>query len=464
MYMFFWFFKQLYYCLRRIFKSGILFLIVFFIAFLFIFVKPSFAFSQEDLTYSGFSSSQMNDIYNFIEENKGNYDSVICAYSCNPNTGNEALNFVFYNYSVNGKLYKTLNNYSANQYNIYSQYSSTNSVMSLATHLDMTPYSTTPNYTNNVYRAITNIRTGSVSDYVANYNLPCAFATNRDIYTDNSFSSLWFRASNESLASLNPTIVNTTSSIENWSFDNLTINCGQINPNSTFYLHCDYEGYTFSYDNLEQYKTINNGVAYLYIPKSLLNQSIVLRNGFNFSFGLQARQPNMQVLYYELGSYTMNLTTEEQQQINEDSDKQVLSDISNNQKETTQAVENLENTITNTNIDDSSVNLPTDNTNDITQDGLNNIFTSIYNAFCVGEPQNIVFPIPFTNKNITLQPNYIRQMLTDSGANWVITIIEAFWWYLISRFIIKDVSKKITKIKSGNVENIENSNIKEEML
>lgn len=43
MYMFFWFFKQLYYCLRRIFKSGILLLIVFFIAFLFIFVKPTFA-------------------------------------------------------------------------------------------------------------------------------------------------------------------------------------------------------------------------------------------------------------------------------------------------------------------------------------------------------------------------------------------------------------------------------------
>lgn len=86
MYMFFWFFKQLYYCLSRIFKSGILLLIVFFIAFLFIFVKPSFAFSIEDLSYSGFSSSQINDIYEFIEEHKGNYDSVLCAYSCNPNT------------------------------------------------------------------------------------------------------------------------------------------------------------------------------------------------------------------------------------------------------------------------------------------------------------------------------------------------------------------------------------------
>ena len=55
-------------------------------------------------------------------------------------------------------------------------------------------------------------------------------------------------------------------------------------------------------------------------------------------------------------------------------------------------------------------------------------------------------------------------MLANSGANWVITIIEAFWWYLISRFIIKDVANKISKMKSGNIEDIENSNIKEDML
>ena len=55
-------------------------------------------------------------------------------------------------------------------------------------------------------------------------------------------------------------------------------------------------------------------------------------------------------------------------------------------------------------------------------------------------------------------------MLNSSNANWVINFIEVFWWYIISRFIIKDISKKITKIKSGNIENIENNNIKEDML
>lgn len=379
--------------------------------------------------------------------------------------GNEMLNFVFYNYGVNGKLYKTKNNYSANQYNIYSQFSISDSVKyGISTHLDMTPFNLTPSYSDNVYRAITNIRTGPVSDYIANYNLPCAFASNRDIYTDNTFTNLWFRASNESLVNANPTIVNTTNSIENWSFDNLVINCGQIDPDSNFYLHCDYEGYTFSYDNTNEYKTINNGVAYLYIPKSLLNESIVLRNGFNFSFALQANKPNMEVLYYELGSYTMNLTTEEQEQINEDSNKQVLSDISNNQKETTQAIENLENTITNTNVNFNDIDLPTDDSEDITSNGVNNIFSSFYNAFCSGEPQNIVFPIPYTNKSITIEPNYLRDMLSNNGASWVISFIEAFWWYIISRYIIKDILDKINKIKSGNIEKIENSNIKGDML
>lgn len=52
MYMFFWFFKQLYYCLRRIFKSGILLLLLFFVAFLLIFVKPSFAFDFQPFDIS----------------------------------------------------------------------------------------------------------------------------------------------------------------------------------------------------------------------------------------------------------------------------------------------------------------------------------------------------------------------------------------------------------------------------
>lgn len=130
----------------------------------------------------------------------------------------------------------------------------------------------------------------------------------------------------------------------------------------------------------------------------------------------------------------------------------------------TQSIDNINNSITDSTVDNSSIDLPTDNTVDPTQSGVDNIFQTIYNSFTSGTAQDIVFPIPFTNKSITLQANYIYNMLQSNGASWIITIIQAFWWYLISRFIITDIMKKIRKIKQGNFDNIQNSNIKEDML
>lgn len=144
--------------------------------------------------------------------------------------------------------------------------------------------------------------------------------------------------------------------------------------------------------------------------------------------------------------------------------KQAIQETTQAVNEATNAINNLNDTIKDDNVEFNESYLPTDTTNDITAEGINGIFTSIYNAFCTGQAKDIVFPIPFTNKNITLSANYVRQMLTSSGASWVITIIEAFWWYIISRFIIKDIANKVTKIKSGNIEDIENTNIKEDML
>lgn len=130
----------------------------------------------------------------------------------------------------------------------------------------------------------------------------------------------------------------------------------------------------------------------------------------------------------------------------------------------TQSIDNINNSITNSTVDNSSIDLPTDNTQDPTQSGVDNIFQTIYNSFTSGTAQDIVFPIPFTDKSIILQANYIYNMLQNNNATWIITIIQAFWWYLISRFIITDIMKKIRKIKQGNFDNIQNSNIKEDML
>lgn len=151
----------------------------------------------------------------------------------------------------------------------------------------------------------------------------------------------------------------------------------------------------------------------------------------------------------------------------EDNHKEQLNAI-NNQTQAienqTQSIDNINNSITNSTVDSSSIDLPTDNTNDPTQSGVDNIFQTIYNTFTSGNAQDVVFPIPFTNRNITLQANYIYDVLQNNGASWIVTIIQSFYWYIISRFIIVDIMKKIRKIKQGDFENIQNSNIKEDML
>lgn len=155
----------------------------------------------------------------------------------------------------------------------------------------------------------------------------------------------------------------------------------------------------------------------------------------------------------QLNQQTATSTDEDNQQ------KQI--DAINNQ---TQSIDNINNSITDSNVDNSSINLPTDNTNDPTQSGVDNIFQIIYNSFTSGTPQDIVFPIPNTNKNITLSANYVADSLRNNDASWVIDIIQAFYWYIISRYIIVDIMQKVRKIKQGNLENIENTNIKEDML
>lgn len=152
------------------------------------------------------------------------------------------------------------------------------------------------------------------------------------------------------------------------------------------------------------------------------------------------------------------------QQTAASTDEERQEQLNNSINQQTQSIDNINNSITDSNVDNSSIDLPTDNTNDPTQSGVDNIFQIIYNSFTSGTPQDIVFPIPNTNKNITLPASYTYNSLNNNNASWVIDIIQAFYWYIIARYIIVDIMQKVRKIKQGNLENIENTNIKEDML
>lgn len=487
------FLRKLSILLRNIFTKKALIYIIIFLLMIILRTSKSNAFSESDLSYSGFPSDKMSSIYNFIQNNKGSYDSVFVAYGwADPNTypaPEKRLHFFFYNFEDNGYLYKEINNGNYNNYIIYSHYSVSNSVHRISCDYDnLTPYSDL--YSDSVYISIRDFGTGYKDS-----SKPSTFATNRSIYADSSFLTIWFQASDVPITNLAPYIIN-YESISSWNFNTMNIGGYVLVPDTqtaiysyTLYSVINNGDYTSSL-NVKPYSvTVDNGNhIQLNVPRQQLLSNYNLNPNDTIHFILRVRldyRGQSITDNYDLGTYTIGVTQSEADNINANSNRQQLQNIENgidnlniNQQETTQAVEDntqavqenteatqhLENTITDDTVTSTASDLPSTDVQDSTQNGIDNIFQSIYNAFCTGEAQDIIFPIPFTNKNITLSPYYVRDMLNNNGASWVYLLIQAFWGYLIGRYIVKDISHKITKIKSGDIENIENNNIKEEML
>lgn len=65
------------------------------------------------------------------------------------------------------------------------------------------------------------------------------------------------------------------------------------------------------------------------------------------------------------------------------------------------------------------------------------------------------FQIPYT---------LTSDVVNRSDFTWVKTIISTFWYYVFGRYILLDIIDKFEKIQTGNIENLENENIKKEML
>lgn len=134
--------------------------------------------------------------------------------------------------------------------------------------------------------------------------------------------------------------------------------------------------------------------------------------------------------------------------------------INNQGQNITNSIDNATNTITDDNVN-VDTDLPTSDTNDITLDGFNSIFDTIKNAFTTQNSTDVVLPIPFTDKSITI--NY-SNVFGNFSFGILSRIINAFWFFVVSLFIAKDIKDKINKIKSGNIEDVETSNIKGDLL
>ena len=103
-----------------------------------------------------------------------------------------------------------------------------------------------------------------------------------------------------------------------------------------------------------------------------------------------------------------------------------------------------------------------DTTVDITQNGFNSIFNTLHSYFTSNSGGSLTFTLPFVNKSITISKatvfgDFIQLSTIENFASLV-------WYFVISLYIVKSIQRMINKIKSGNLEEVVDNNIKADIL
>lgn len=165
--------------------------------------------------------------------------------------------------------------------------------------------------------------------------------------------------------------------------------------------------------------------------------------------------------YFPSLATTFSTNDEELQAINQ----QGFEDVTSGLSDVNDSINNVENTLTDTATDDNQVAFVSESNEDITS----GIFTYIYNQLKNSLSSQSAFAfqltIPFTNKSFTISNNYLRNNFQNNSLMGSLpSLIERFWWFVLGIYIAKDIYKKINKIKSGDLTNIENENITTELL
>lgn len=141
-----------------------------------------------------------------------------------------------------------------------------------------------------------------------------------------------------------------------------------------------------------------------------------------------------------------------------------VNDVNTSVGNVNNSVNDVNNTLNNSDINADSSTLPTDNTTDITDAGFNDIFTMIYNALYSNEPKDLVLKIPFTDKSFIVNVKNVYGENYQKTLGMIYELIVAGWYFGICLFIVNDISKRINSIKSGNIENTVENNVKEDLL
>lgn len=253
-----------------------------------------------------------------------------------------------------------------------------------------------------------------------------------------------------------PIITDTVETLSTGYFDYVTINSkgfyGDFWQNFyllTFDFSTNNEDITSMYAQQEifitkdsPYKVNDDGSSYTFmIPTNVLGLNF--KNGNNYALKLATLENEAGFNYYDYFfdvKFTVSGLSEEQ--------------MNNN------SLNNINGSLINPNIS-TDLNLPADNTSNPTISGFDSIFNTIYNALTVANSTPIHIKVPYTNQDFYISANTVYDGL-DLGI--FEELFSLVWYFIVSIFIVKDISKKINKIKSGNFENIQNNNVKEDLL
>lgn len=104
--------------------------------------------------------------------------------------------------------------------------------------------------------------------------------------------------------------------------------------------------------------------------------------------------------------------------------------------------------------------MPSTNLPDPTEFQVDNIFNMFREAFTTTNAQDIVIPLPHTDNKIIIPAD----LVTSKIPNTILILIQGFYWFLICRYIVKDISKIVERAKSGEILDAQDGNIKTDLF
>lgn len=147
-----------------------------------------------------------------------------------------------------------------------------------------------------------------------------------------------------------------------------------------------------------------------------------------------------------------------------------MNEVNSSVQQVGEAVDKVNESITETNdfLQDSSFsqdsitdNMPSNSSvNDTTSASLDNIFTMLRNSFTGTDLKDFVFVVPFSEQEIVIPYDITLNIVPDVIKN----LIQMVYYFVISRFIYKDIVAYFDKMKSGDIVSATDTNIKADML